>query len=1329
MAFLSGTEFRKRFAQIFRLNPDLTNSEAYIVLKENSFDVPRTCLDVAQRVRKSAHEATFWVPGKALKQLESFEQSTDTSSGSSQTLEESQSAELEIIIDKKCTDQKIDDAQLPKAEPREIILIEDSDDEVETTEVNADEWATDFDERISGLKRSLSAFEIFDESDADISSSDSDHEPEIGLSTTSSIARSLDRIRPLAKVKSSQESETRTTPWISKIAGTIFGRPLTPIGADGDQASAKSAWKQHREASLLAKCTGEKFLRESREKAMKIEYRAGDSILVELEDEIESKVIYARIVYLYLEYGESMAHIRYFKSGYDTILDQIAGPRELFLTSECANISMGKIRAKIRVDFCGKSDSTDDPGHGSIEEEYHSSIDNYFYRFNYDGLSQSFTEGSEVMIQEGGAPLKDHECCLRNIGGEKQKHQQLRLLNLNRERGSAKGLIYSGTEYRLKDFVYFVPPKKSGKEPYLIGQIRYIRVTYPESSESETETSDTGNENEPNVKMRVDVYERYDDHFQLKRSEEIKSNVQFAVHDERRVFLRKSQVLSPGSLDGHCIVMHIDQIEDLEAYKNLNDTFWTKEQIPRNLIKISVVVEDLKIMPSKFLSNSRESVKRLEREKMATEENGMKLRTLDIFSGAGGLSQGFHESGVIGFSYAIEFDIAACKTFKRNFPNAIVYNHDANKLLEWVVKKKAGLSVETLHDKEGKEIPKMPSRGDVDMIIGGPPCQGWSDLNRHKKEFCYKRELIATYLSYVDFYRPKYFLLENVLGLLDGTDVPDLYNGDSLLKGGAIKFIFRALTSLGYQCQHASLQAGTYGSPSSRTRVIFWASLPGYKLPSFPQATHIFNGRIPKSPHQVRRSAPHQPVTIGDCVLDLPPFEWMNPHLIIAQTELQRLSQLNRNPSIAQYSTLKKETYIGLAKQNYASKPLSEYQRRMRKSLSKQFLYNHGTSWCSNLDTERVCNVPLEGGANYRSISQDLLQNFLRKTMDDSQQDTVLQKAYWGRYGRRSVDDSFKVLTTKLGTPASTNWTLHPYLHRSYSVREFARAQGFPDSFTWDMDNTKMTDIYTQIGNAVPVPLARALGNELRKVLQEKQHTSRETVDDKDMVDREEITANDQADQNLDIIKTMARDETGSDEEIDDLVISQLEKEFNRSTDYQTETGSEEEDEKNLDTDEEVSDDSDVDIDADMKDQEDQESEDEDKQNWNTDEEISSKSDDDPESEDEDEQNLDTDEEISNESEVEVDEDLEGQAGQENFESEDESGQDLDADKKMAEESDVDSDEDMEDLDDLESADEYDTNENMDSEEEFLVNTRIRREERINTGGSKDDAIVIDGSE
>ncbi|EDN99314.1 hypothetical protein SS1G_02167 [Sclerotinia sclerotiorum 1980 UF-70] len=386
---------------------------------------------------------------------------------------------------------------------------------------------------------------------------------------------------------------------------------------------------------------------------------------------------------------------------------------------------------------------------GPIEEEYYASVDRYFYRLNYDILSESFTKASEMVIQNPRTPLENYDCHARDAADKMKKDQSLKVLDLNRDNGSATGFIYQGIEYHLKDFVYFVSETTSKKKkPYHIGQISQILVNNLEDSDSMSETDEREND-ELDVSLLVNVYKRYDDHFQAARSEDVGNIIELTTSYERRVFLRKSKTLRPERVDGHCYVRHIDDIEDFNSYKDLDDTFWVQDQIAHDLKKDLISVEDLEPMPGKHPRYSKESKKRLKREeeKAVSQKNGTKLTTLDIFSGAGGLSQGFHESGVVGTKYVIELDTAAAKTLKRNFPDAIVYNHDANKFLEWVVNDEADLNAGIVYDMENNALLKMPSRGDIEMIIVGPPCQGWSALNRKKGERCFKRELIATYLS------------------------------------------------------------------------------------------------------------------------------------------------------------------------------------------------------------------------------------------------------------------------------------------------------------------------------------------------------------------------------------------------------------------------------------------------------------------------------------------------------------------------------------------------------------------------------------------------------
>ncbi|KAM0152941.1 hypothetical protein ACHAPG_007335 [Botrytis cinerea] len=1244
MEFLSGLEFRRKFAQLFECNPSLTNTEAYNILEANSFDVPKTCLEISEKMQESAQEGEFRIPKIALEQLEARE-TLAKKVKSSQTPEQSQPS---IFINNKLPDQEVYDSKIPQVKLREIIEIDDSEDETNQEIVvddgqnvaqnSADSGTNGSDQAVTGWKRELSDIEMFDDSDVDNASPEDESDSEIDYgsqhlrSAFDPHMKSVEKLNESKQPKSNKSAksfklETCTTRFVSIIGGTLFYRELRPIRISEDQTLVESGYKEYREGIVSALDSEKKFLHESLDNLIECQAKcqAGDSVLVQ--------------------------------------------------------------NAKIRVDFRGESDNAGGSEIHLIEEEYHRSADRYFYRFRYDISSESFTEVEEIVKKDQKTLVEECECCsLKKVMCE-EKHRPLRILNFDEEQKVATRFIYKGTRYELKDFVYFILKPTSGSRgphPYNIGQIKDARITSLRG--------------QLDVQLTVDNYERYDDYFQPKRPEEGGVNVPFPIHDNRRVFRWNSKLVNPKDLDGHCFVRHIHHIDDLNNYKDLDDTFWVQDYIPYDLKKDSITVEDLKLMPKEHLTYLKGNKQRLERESKqeVNKMHGTKLNTLDVFSGAGGLSQGLHESGVIGNSYAIESDTVACQNFAKNFPSAIVYNYDANKFLERAMKIDAGYVEGIAYDIAGNLMPKMPAKGDIDMIVGGPPCQGWSRANRKnnpnkilKEPICPMRETIATFLSYVDFYRPKYFLLENVPGIkhhpLNGNDIPNYSPDGGPLKNGAMKFIFRFLTSLGYQCQHATLQAGAYGVPSSRKRVIIWACLPGHKLPKYPEPTNVFKS-VPRNPPYLRRSAPHWPINIGDCISDLSLIGVENPH-----EETKHLTSKNKKN-------------VGSGKQICASTPRSEYQRRVQNSDSCQPLHNHVTGRISVRQNERVRTVPLEAGADYRRMDEKLMTKAMREVLEEMRKNkNYRNKKLEGKYGRLSVDDLFKIFTT-----TRDKWTLHPYLPRVFTIRELDRGMGFPDSFVWDMVITKLSDVLKQIGNAVPPPFARALGNELRKVLQESGYNNRESKDDEDMIDENEIATHDQANQNMDIVEEiLAMSETDSDEEIDYLITAQLERQFNQSTDNQTDAGSEDEDEKNSDADDEVSGESDVDIDGDMEDREDQN---------------------DLESEDENESNWSTDEEILNESEVDADEDMEGQVGQGILKFEDDIEQDLDTDERMSEGSDIDADEDMEGGDDLESADEDDMNGAICSEEECVVSTIMQMEERINTGGSRDDAIVIDDS-
>lgn len=167
-----------------------------------------------------------------------------------------------------------------------------------------------------------------------------------------------------------------------------------------------------------------------------------------------------------------------------------------------------------------------------------------------------------------------------------------------------------------------------------------------------------------------------------------------------------------------------------------------------------------------------------------------KYRVIDLFSGCGGISQGFYNTKKVEIIGAIDFDHAACETFKKNFPNSNVICGDIN-----------NISVESTNF------------DNVDIIVGGPPCQGFSGLNRWEKDKDNdpRNKLFLQYLRFVDELKPKAILIENVKQILSSKN------------GYVPKHITNFLTERGYKVTYQVLNAADFGVPQKRERAIFVA--------------------------------------------------------------------------------------------------------------------------------------------------------------------------------------------------------------------------------------------------------------------------------------------------------------------------------------------------------------------------------------------------------------------------------------------------------------------------------------------------------------------------
>ena len=168
----------------------------------------------------------------------------------------------------------------------------------------------------------------------------------------------------------------------------------------------------------------------------------------------------------------------------------------------------------------------------------------------------------------------------------------------------------------------------------------------------------------------------------------------------------------------------------------------------------------------------------------------MKYRILDLFSGCGGITKGFFDTQKVDVIGAIDFDKYACETYKYNFPDAKVIHDDINKI-----------SVESTEFQN------------IDIIVGGPPCQGFSGLNRWNKDLENdpRNKLVFQYLRFVKTLKPKALLIENVRQILTSKN------------GEAKRNICLELEKMGYNVKYRILNAAEFGVPQNRFRAIFVA--------------------------------------------------------------------------------------------------------------------------------------------------------------------------------------------------------------------------------------------------------------------------------------------------------------------------------------------------------------------------------------------------------------------------------------------------------------------------------------------------------------------------
>tara|TARA_R110002124_G_scaffold130716_2_gene292634 strand:+ start:982 stop:2187 length:1206 start_codon:yes stop_codon:yes gene_type:complete len=387
-----------------------------------------------------------------------------------------------------------------------------------------------------------------------------------------------------------------------------------------------------------------------------------------------------------------------------------------------------------------------------------------------------------------------------------------------------------------------------------------------------------------------------------------------------------------------------------------------------------------------------------------------RLISIDLFAGAGGLSCGL---GMAGFSpiFANEINPVYADTYKKNHPKTKVLVEDVRHLCERDIRSFLGLK-----------------EGELDLLAGGPPCQGFS-INAPIRTLDDKRNhLFKDFLRITKALSPKAVLIENVTGII------------SLGKGTVVKQIYKELEQMGYSVSHRILFAAHYGVPQTRFRTIFLAIKGKDKTVSFPEPEYNASA--------VANFAGAKEL----CLEILPLFSHLLKPYTTVWEAISDLSEISLQNNTSSYS--------------YTTDPQSRYQKLLRENAER--VENHTGAKLGKINIERVQHIPQ--GGSWRDIPFDLLPNGLKRAR---------RSDHTKRYGRLHPEGLCSTILTK----CDPHWGsfFHPTQDRVISVREAARLQSFPDDYIFYGSTTQQ---YEQVGNAVPPLMARAIGNEIVKMLQ-----------------------------------------------------------------------------------------------------------------------------------------------------------------------------------------------------------------------------------------------------
>lgn len=401
------------------------------------------------------------------------------------------------------------------------------------------------------------------------------------------------------------------------------------------------------------------------------------------------------------------------------------------------------------------------------------------------------------------------------------------------------------------------------------------------------------------------------------------------------------------------------------------------------------------------------------------------LYYIDLFAGCGGLSLGLHNAGWKGL-FAIEKSPDAFKTLKHN----LIDKKNHFDWPDWLPK--TNLDIDSVIKEHKDKLKKLDKT--VDMVAGGPPCQGFSSAGR-RNENDQRNHLVKSYIKFIKLVRPKVIFFENVKGFTQE------FKKNKEKGRQYSSYVEGALKRAGYTVKGQLINFGDYGIPQKRTRFILVGVRNDIAKTNSKVADAFFEG-ISKNKTEFLVSKNLTVNTkLKDAISDL----------------------LKRNGTIS--SPDSKDFRAG-----YYAPAKTSYQKLLRKDVKGEIA-----------DSHRFANHRDEIVEKFR---------FILKTVDNR------NKSIGSSIRKKYQIKKHTVIVLDKNAKSPTITTLpDDYIHycepRILTVREYARIQSFPDWYefkgkytTGGKLRTKEVPRYTQVGNAIPPLFGEQSGIALKKLIQ-----------------------------------------------------------------------------------------------------------------------------------------------------------------------------------------------------------------------------------------------------